>query len=776
MSDGIDIPITVPGADLAKIALDQIVRSFTDLEREVIRAAEKSDATKDSFAKLKDQFHTGAITAVQLRESLSGIAAQSSQVSAAMSAAGGPVADLKTKSKSAADALVDVKDRGLDALAEKAAELGQRIGGVGGQIANVAIKSVAAFGGIGIAVTAVGAALAFGAQAYDEYAAKVALTEARTQELTSSVTTLGTTYPSMTAAVEGATTAVEAHTRAVAENQRILGQQLDLMNRGFSADTARAYTLQIQQTAGAVRELGTFLHGASEEQIRATLETGNATAQQELLGVSFAHSADAAEENRRRVEALAVVHQRAAVAIEASKREAVTAAEASLESARADLVAARGIEDSNARRSEMAAASRRVTEATNDLTEAQQRAAAAHREVAAGAADATRAEDDLASATAADAAAAEASALQRGYAAIARIVHEREQRQRSASHASGHHRDTLAELKQKHDAEDSLLRAQESALRERYRLEREEIDRTQRAALDAMIERARLDEEGKQHAIQAEVERAKAVSEAGRRATMTLQRQETRAGQSAELADLRDPAVQRERIDEMRRAHTLDRERSHLTQRYEMQRTFVDRMEELNDREVNGNEALATSITSAFRTTGDALSAHLQAFADGRETAAEAMQNMLADTLKNIGKESLAKAGFYFATGLGNLATLNFPGAATAFAASAAFAAVGGGLIAGGSALTDTNTLGARKDAAKSAESSSREPAASVSGSRGSGEGAGTVYNITFGGPMYGTGGVRQAARQMVGAINRGGIQGGVQLLPGVLQGAGAGT
>ena len=260
------------------------------------------------------------------------------------------------------------------------------------------------------------------------------------------------------------------------------------------------------------------------------------------------------------------------------------------------------------------------------------------------------------------------------------------------------------------------------------------------------------------------------------RARAAGQRAEGVVSQRAELEDLRDPAVQRERIDEMRRAHTLERERAHLTQRYEMQRTFVDRMQELNEREVNGNEALATSITSAFRTTGDALSAHLQAFADGRETAAEAMQNMLADTLKNIGKESLAKAGFYFATGLGNLATLNFPGAATAFAASAAFAAVGGGLIAGGNALTDTNTLGARNDAAKSAESSSREPAARVSGSRGASESAGTVYNITFGGPMYGTGGVRQAARQMVGAINRGGIQGGVQLLPGVLQGAGAGT
>lgn len=261
------------------------------------------------------------------------------------------------------------------------------------------------------------------------------------------------------------------------------------------------------------------------------------------------------------------------------------------------------------------------------------------------------------------------------------------------------------------------------------------------------------------------------------RARAAGQRAEGVIGQRAELEDARDPAVQRERIDEMRRSHTIERERAHLAQRYEMQRTFVDRMEELNEREANGNEALATSITSAFRTTGDALSAHLQAFADGRETAAEAMQNMLADTLKNIGKESLVKAGFYFATGLGNLATLNFPGAATAFAASAAFAAVGGGLIAGGSALTDTNTLGARKDAAKSAEGSSREPAARVgSAGRGGGEGGATVYNVNFGGPMYGTGGVRQAARQMVGAINRGAIQGGVQLLPGTLLGGGAGA
>jgi hypothetical protein len=64
-----------------------------------------------------------------------------------------------------------------------------------------------------------------------------------------------------------------------------------------------------------------------------------------------------------------------------------------------------------------------------------------------------------------------------------------------------------------------------------------------------------------------------------------------------------------------------------------------------------------------------------------------------------------------------------------------------------------------------------------VSGSRGtSSEGGGVVYNVNFGGPMYGTGGVRQAARQMVGAINRGGIQGGIQILPGALLGGGAGS
>ena len=776
MSEGIDIPITVPGADLAKIALDQIVRSFTDLEREVIRAAEKSDATKDSFARLKDQFHTGAITAVQLRESLSGIAAQSSQVSAAVASAAAPVADLRSKSKGAADALVDVKDRGLDALAEKAAELGQRIGGVGGQIANVAIKSVAAFGGVGIAVTAVGAAVAFAAQAYDEYQAKVALTDARSAELVSTTHNLGAAYPSMATAVAGATTAVEAHTRAIEENQRILGQQLTMMNTGFSAESARAYTLQIQQTSGAVRELREYLHGASEEQIRQTLESGSATAQQTLLGVSFAHSADAAEENRRRMEALAVVHHRAAVAIAASKEEAVGAARAALESARADVIAAGEADAVSGSNAALQAATRRVTESTEALTVAQERAAVAHRNAAAGAQEAERAEQDLN--------ATNEAALARGFETITRLAQTREkrkqddedQRRRAAVH-HGTERNRILELqtalKQKNDAEEAAIREQERLLRERYRTELEGIDAVRRAELDALTERARLDEERAKERERDSAERAKASSTEGRRAAMRGARGETAAAQVAELADLRDPAAQQERLAEARRNHELERERSHLAQRYEMQRSYVDRMEELHSTEADGTRALAEGVSGAFAGMGQAIAKHAQGLLDGKESVGEALQGMLSDTLASLAQQAVVKGAMETAEGIAALA-----GIVTAPLAPGHFAAAGAYFgVAALAGIGAAATAPSGASAAPAAPAPARESAARVSGSKGGGSGDGaTVYNVNFGGPMYGTGGVRQAARQMVGAINRGAIQGGVQLLPGVLQGAGAGA
>ena len=279
-----------------------------------------------------------------------------------------------------------------------------------------------------------------------------------------------------------------------------------------------------------------------------------------------------------------------------------------------------------------------------------------------------------------------------------------------------------------------------------------------------------------------ELEEERRNSLEARRERASLQRQEEAAARRATLADLRDPAVQREQLDAARMDRTIARERRALDRRADQQQTFTERMRDYYHSDVSAAEEAATGLQGAFQATGEAFAAHAEEFAAGRETMAEALQGMAADALKSIGKQALTKAAYFFAEGLGNLALFNFPGAATAFAASAAYAAIGGGAIAIGTEITEPPEAkkAGREEAARKAEQDRTKPqrAETGTGSRGGkgGEGEGTVYNINFGGPMYGTGGVRQAARQMVGAINRGGIQGGVQILPGVLQSTGAGS
>jgi len=257
------------------------------------------------------------------------------------------------------------------------------------------------------------------------------------------------------------------------------------------------------------------------------------------------------------------------------------------------------------------------------------------------------------------------------------------------------------------------------------------------------------------------------------RARAAGQRGESAIGQRAELEDARDPAVQRERIDEMRRAHTLERERAHLTQRYEMQRSFTDRMEELHSTEADGTRALAEGVSGAFQGMGQAIAKHAQGLLDGKESVGEALQGMLSDTLASLAQQAIVKGAMETAEGIAALAgVVTAPLAPGHFAAAGAYFGVAA--LAGiGAAATAPSSA----SAAPAAPAPERESAARVSGSKGSASGDGaTVYNVNFGGPMYGTGGVRQAARQMVGAINRGGIQGGIQILPGALLGGGAGS
>jgi hypothetical protein len=347
-----------------------------------------------------------------------------------------------------------------------------------------------------------------------------------------------------------------------------------------------------------------------------------------------------------------------------------------------------------------------------------------------------------------------------GMAAQERALAGRTATARSAER--GHVQNIAAALKAKNDAEERAIREQERLLRERYRTEIDAIDAIRRADLDAQIERARASEE-----------REKANSTEGRRAAMGQGRRETAAGQVAELADLRDPAAQQERLAEARRNHELDRERAHLTQRYETQRTFVDRMEELHSTEADGTRALAEGVSGAFNGMGQAIAKHAQGLLDGKESVGEALQGMLSDTLASLAQQAIVKGAMETAEGIAALAGIvTAPLAPGHFAAAGAYFGVAA--LAGIGAAATAPSSGS---AATAAPAAAREPAARVSGSRGtSSEGGGVVYNVNFGGPMYGTGGVRQAARQMVGAINRGGIQGGIQILPGALLGGGAGS
>lgn len=773
MSEGIDIPFKLSGADAAKIALDAVVASFTGLEREVISVAQKSDTAKVAFEGLKTQFADGKISADEMRAALARIADQAPKVGTAVK---GAMSEGARGATGLREALTNVKDAGLQELSQKAGELGQRLGGVTGQIAQVAIRSLAAFGPVGVALTGVGAALAFATQAYEAHKAAVELADAQVRELASSEQNLGAAYPSVSAAVAGATTAVEAHTRAIEEQQRVLGQQLTLMGQAFSGGEALQFVTQIQQVAGAARELGTFLRGASEDQIRATIETGNATQQQELLGVAFSHSSNAVEEHQRRLDAIVVLQHRAAEAVAAHKDELVSAAQAQLAEARAEAAAALEIDDNGRAHAD---AMRRVEAATNDLATAQNRAAEAHRNAAEGAGDATRALDALDAATRSDAEAANAAALQRGYARLRQIGAAQRRRASSGARAEEPGKSAKADEMAADERDRQRDLAQMRATKEFYA----ELVRQARDYENAIHGAAESWGEQITHAhelarIQARIAGLNTEAQAANevrlaRARMAQQRAEGSISARAEMSDLRDPSTRAARIEEMAQQHQLQRERAHLEQRYQLQRTYSDRMEELHGQEFNSTQALAEGVSGAFQKMGEALEMHIEGLINGKESVGEALQGMLADTLGMIGKQAFVKGAMETAEGISALAGIvTAPLAPGHFAAAAAYFGVGALATAAGYGVA---SIGGGSTPA-SASAAPSQPAARVSkGSASSGEG-GTIINVAFGGPMYGTGGVRQAAREITGVVNRGAIQGGVQLLPGVLMGGGAGS
>jgi hypothetical protein len=209
-------------------------------------------------------------------------------------------------------------------------------------------------------------------------------------------------------------------------------------------------------------------------------------------------------------------------------------------------------------------------------------------------------------------------------------------------------------------------------------------------------------------------------------------------------------AVERER-GAAREARLLD-------ERRDQYRTFTDEMEQLAERRINVAREEAEFVSGSFQAMGRAFSDHLTAFVEGREELGTALQGMLADTLKSISEESAVKAGLNLAEGFAALATYRYDAAAQHFAASGIYASVAAlaGVTAGAIAPKAAN--------ASAASASGAARSAAPMSSPSSEKAAGITVNVAFNGPQYGTGGVVQAANDLVRVINTGALQGGSQI------------
>lgn len=217
-----------------------------------------------------------------------------------------------------------------------------------------------------------------------------------------------------------------------------------------------------------------------------------------------------------------------------------------------------------------------------------------------------------------------------------------------------------------------------------------------------------------------------------------------------------------DRLDQQREQRALTRAQRNINDRLAMEVSFTDRMEDLHSQRVNAAEQEAEFVTSAFNSLGQAMGKHIQLVVTGEETIGTALQGMLADTLSSIGQEAIVKGAMQIAEGLAALAGIvTAPLAPGHFAAGAAFIGVGALASAAGAALAPAPSV---PSGGGGGGGGSAGRAASVSkGGGDSGDGS-TVVNVMFGGPQYGTGGTRQAAREIAGVLNRGAVQGGVRL------------
>ena len=227
------------------------------------------------------------------------------------------------------------------------------------------------------------------------------------------------------------------------------------------------------------------------------------------------------------------------------------------------------------------------------------------------------------------------------------------------------------------------------------RRDEERLQRPLHVARQTALLNAQADVAHQQRMVSLAADLARASSDRGAENSIAETRLSGRAGRAqarnsrrAELADLRDPAVQQERLGDARQDRTVERERRALQDRIDAQTTYTEHMGDLHQRRVHWAREEAETVSMAFDSMGNAYAKHLVAVVQGREEMGAALQGMLADTLTSISEESAKKAGFNLAEGFAALATYRYDAAANHFAAFGVYTGLAVGSGVAGAAIT----------------------------------------------------------------------------------------
>lgn len=238
------------------------------------------------------------------------------------------------------------------------------------------------------------------------------------------------------------------------------------------------------------------------------------------------------------------------------------------------------------------------------------------------------------------------------------------------------------------------------------------------------------------------------------RGQRTLGRLQAGVARREESDYLRSDEGQAERVADMAADAQLARERARVEERYELQRTFTERWEELHSRQANATAMAAESGTQAFQAFGQALGQHTIAAVKGTEAVDQALQATVSDTLTAVGTQAIIKGAMEIAEGTAALAGIVTAAAAPGhFIAGAAFMGVGTLAASLGGAIAPSAASSAAPSGGGASSLPASAPVGALAASNDNAKREPTQININLGGGMV-LGTPRELGEALARAIN----------------------